>query len=859
VINEVCYFMTVTSTSVNGRLLLVNSPEASWLSASSQSVTSEPVLTKPPKLPLRELHWDDFERLCLRIARREATVEYCQLYGTPGQDQKGIDLYARKASSLKYTVYQCKRIRNFGPAGINKAIEEFENNDWVARSDCFVLCTSESMRSVDRAETIIQQNERLQATYGISLILWDEDTICEKLKSYPNGVRDFFSGSWAQVFCDVETHGLDETEFTIHSNNIPHDIRLFIGRDDEIANITSTIENPRVTTLTGAGGIGKTSLAIHICHHVKMLFLDGVWLVRLENTKDSEDVIRILANVIGIRDQSAEDLFQAVVGYLCNKKTLVVFDNCEHLTTHVREIVQDLISTCPKVSVIITSREHIHINGQKTFNVNSLSCPPDVSDLLPSDLLNYPGTRLFVECALRADHNFAVLDADAQTIADICRLVDGLPLAIELAAARVAQFSIRDLAATLYTDDYFGVLSAGPPSPRERHTRMEYCIDWSYRLLTETEKLVFDCLSVFRSGWTLEAAQGVLHCHKIRRQEITNVLTSLFHKSLIISIRDPVSTRYRMLEPVRIYAHNNLVDKTHSRVCNTCYANWYVQYAEAALPYLAGIDQIRWLDLLQADHDNFRNIRDLCSRDSEGAIISLRLCRALGRFYDIRGFYKEYRQWGKFEKSRYIANGSSELIAECLNWAGWFAQKQADVREAQVFHEESLSIFEASGNIEGIATSLCHLGSVYEENGEDEVALAFYNKSKEKFEVLTDNEGIADCLNNIGVIENKRKQYQEAYLLFQKSAHLQSSVGNVQGEARAIGNLAHTSRFLGEFSLAQQHADESLKLYECINDIEGTAGCLACLAGLAIERKDNDTFNLLMDRSESLYSKLRLR
>jgi predicted ATPase len=342
-------------------------------------------------------------------------------------------------------------------------------------------------------------------------------------------------------------------EATIAKHNLPRQLSSFVGRENELAEIAELLKVPGFVTLVGAGGIGKTRCALAVATAVVDEFADGVWFVDLAPVADPA-----LANAIA----QAFDLplspnlppLDTVVGYLKRKHLLLVLDNCEHVVAQARAVVATILHACPEVHILATSREGLHVAGEQQYRLPSLAVPPP--DAPAQEILNFAGARLFADRALAVDRRFVIGDDNARYVGEICRRLDGIPLAIELAAARVNVLSPQQLAQKL--DEWFRVLTGGDRTALARHQTMRALIDWSYDLLTEDEQRVFRTLSVFAGGCTLQTATTVCSEDEIVTLER---LSSLVEKSLLQAEPSDGGTRYQLLESMRQYAHERLVER----------------------------------------------------------------------------------------------------------------------------------------------------------------------------------------------------------------------------------------------------------------------------------------------------------
>jgi predicted ATPase len=385
-------------------------------------------------------------------------------------------------------------------------------------------------------------------------------------------------------------------------HNLPSALSSFVGRKKELAEVRRLLEDTRLLTLTGPGGCGKTRLALAAADELVGTFADGVWLMDLAPLADSSLVPQAVASTLGLREQPGRWLTETLSDNLASKRVLLVLDNCEHLVEACAELAESLLLFCPELRVLATSREPLGIAGEVAWPVPSLSLPdlrraPNI-ETLP----RYESARLFVERTEAVKPTFAVTEQNAPLVAKICYRLDGIPLAIELAAARSKVLSVEEISERL--DDCFALLSAGNRTALPRHRTLHATMDWSHDLLPEQERILFRRLSVFAGGFTLEAAESVCAGEHLERNEVLDLLSHLVDKSLVIVREGVVETRYRLLETVRQYGRERL-DASEDEV-ERRHADFFVGLAEEAEGELSGPDQARWLTLLQTEHDNLR-------------------------------------------------------------------------------------------------------------------------------------------------------------------------------------------------------------------------------------------------------------
>jgi predicted ATPase len=418
-----------------------------------------------------------------------------------------------------------------------------------------------------------------------------------------------------------------------------------VGRQKEQGELKELIARHRLVTLTGPGGIGKTRLAIQSASQSLPQYPDGVWLVELAPILDPLLVPRSTALAIGLREEPRRPVLDMLCDYLHDKKMLILLDNCEHLVGACAQMADRLLQACPEVIILASSREVLGVPGEVTYRVPSLGLP-DVGHLPAMESLSqYEAMQLFLERARSALPAFSLTDEEAAPLAQICHHLDGIPLAIELAAAKVRVLTLEQIAERL--DDRFRLLTGGSRTALERHQTLQATIGWSYNILSPAEQVLFRRLSVFIGGWTLEAAESICteDSGPVRSATILDLLAQLINKSLVIAEEmQERSLRYRMLETIRQYGNERLVDSGESDHLRDRHLDYFLDWAEAAAPQLIQPEQLEWLAKLDRDYENLRLTLKWALR-KESPEPALRLCAALGTFWRIRCYWMEGSQW----------------------------------------------------------------------------------------------------------------------------------------------------------------------------------------------------------------------
>src|SRR5262245_42819181 len=418
-------------------------------------------------------------------------------------------------------------------------------------------------------------------------------------------------------------------------NNLPRQLTRFIGREQAIVEVKRLLASSALLTLTGSGGCGKSRLALQVGADLLEEYADSVWLVELAALSDPERVPQTVATALGVRELPGRPLIQTLIDSLCPKQLLLLLDNCEHLLSACTQLTERLLQACPQVRVLASSREALGLLGEQSYRVPSLSLP-DPRQLPPWERLpEFEAVQLFTDRAVLSQASFAVTEANAAAVVAVCRRLDGIPLAIELAAARVKALPVEKLNERL--DDMFRLLTGGSRTALPRQQTLRALIDWSYDLLSPPERALLRRLSVFAGGWTLEAAEAVCVGDGIEGWEVLDLLTSLVEKSLVLYEEGEGEGRYRLLETVRQYARDRLLEAGESEAAREQHCDWFLALAEEAEPQLWR--EVAWVERLEREHDNLRTALEWCAASSPET--GLRLAGALHWFWHIRGHFTE--------------------------------------------------------------------------------------------------------------------------------------------------------------------------------------------------------------------------
>jgi predicted ATPase/class 3 adenylate cyclase len=629
-----------------------------------------------------------------------------------------------------------------------------------------------------------------------------------------------------------------------HPNNLPQQLTSFIGRAKEIAEIEALLVRNRLLTLTGSGGSGKTRLSLHVAAESLAQFPDGAWFVELAPLADPGVVPQTVSTVLGVKEEPGKPITQTLTEHLKNKRLLLLLDNCEHVLNACATMADTLLRQCPDVRILASSREALGIAGEQTYRVPSLSLPDRKQTQTPQTLSIYESVQLFIDRALLVRADFQVTNQNAPALASLCCHLDGIPLAIELAAARVRSLAVEEIDGKL--DQRFRLLTGGSRMALPRQQTLRSLIDWSYDLLNAPEKRLLQRLSVFAGGWTLTAAEQVCAGEGVAEGEVLDLLTSLSDKSLVVAEQTDGHFRYRLLETMRQYAREWLVESEGGEVVRERHRDYFLALAEEAEPKLTGAEQAEWLLRLEEEHENLRAGLDW-SLVAPGSGGGLRLCGALQRFWWTRGHLSEGREWCVRALGKTGGEGKTPERAKALSAAGTLAYSQGDYPAAWARHEECMAILRKLGDRSGIASSLSNLGNVAFLQGDYPAARALYEEHLAIKRELGDRWGIALSLSNLGCVACEHGEFVPAQALHEESLAIRRELGDRSGIAASLNNLGDVAHEQGDCASARTLNDESLAIMRELGDRWGIALSLGNLGAVAFDEGDYSAARALYD------------
>ncbi|MFB3816257.1 MAG: sigma 54-interacting transcriptional regulator [Candidatus Methylomirabilales bacterium] len=619
---------------------------------------------------------------------------------------------------------------------------------------------------------------------------------------------------------------------------LPLSVTSLIGRERELREIGLRLDVHRLVTLTGPGGVGKTRLAVSAGFQLRSRRPDGVWFVELGSVAEGALVAQAVAAALGLPEEASRPPRDIVAAALGERPAVLILDNCEHVVATCAELVETLLHGCPHLRLLVTSRERLAVAGESIFHVPPLHVP-DGGERTAERLAQCEAVRLFVERARLVAGDFTLTDQNAPAVAELCRRLDGLPLAIELAAARVRVLRVEQILARL--NDRFRLLAGSGRTTSPRHQTLRAALAWSHDLLSAPERALLRRLSVFAGGFTLEAVEGVCAGPGVADAQVLDLLAQLVDKSLVtVETGDPAApvARYRLLETIWEYCREQAIAAGEVAWLRGRHRAWFLALAEEAERRSRGAEQVAWLDRLEMEYDNLQAALSWRDQDPvSGDAPRLRLAAALWRFWEVRGRIREGRDWleGILAETGHHAPAAR---ARALNGAGNLARDLGDYARAANHHAEALRLRREVGDTRGVAGSLNNLGAIAHDRARYADAEAYFSEALPAWRAAGDQEGLALSLNNLGRTRRFQGDYERAGALGRESLELFRGIDHAWGIARALNSLANAAHYQGDVASARPLYEESLGLRRRVGDRPGIAvslNSLALLRGLANE------------------------
>jgi predicted ATPase/DNA-binding NarL/FixJ family response regulator len=670
--------------------------------------------------------------------------------------------------------------------------------------------------------------------------------------------------------------------FKMASINLPVQLTSFIGRERDLADVQSLLTGTRLVTLTGVGGCGKTRLATQVGNLVNNSFADGVVFVDLVPLHESELVPQLLLETLGSRIAPDQSLLETLLNFVRPKQLLVILDNCEHLITACAQLAQQLLSNAPGLRILATSRQPLAVAGERVYPLSGMNLPqagrsttaiPGSPD--SQSILHYDAIRLFVERARLFSPNFNFTSENASAVIEICQRLDGLPLALELASARLNVLTVQEIAARL--GDRFALLTSGQRTGHgARHQTLRAAIDWSFALLTTDEQTLLRRMAVFAAGCTLDTSEAICSGEDIETGRTLDLLSSLVDKSLVVAeTSGRPQARYHLLETIREYALEKLDQAGEMIRLRDRHLELFLARAEEAAPKLGDAYQQLWLNWLGAEHDN---LRAALAWSLEGGRIEagLRIANALVRFLEIRGYVQEGLAWLERLLAQADAEVSAIVCANAATFAAFLAMFLGDAKKSMVYGRKAIDFAELAGDegapalafaLSGLSSGAraagdfqtafdigeqvllayresgprFYLGMALLAQGDLAIELGYYNTARELLDEslslareVGDSFRIAHTYNALGDLARCQGNYVEAKSAYEYSAELLRELGAQHDLASILRNQGRICLHLGDIEGAHAMFSQSLSIHQAEQHRAGMAECLIGYASIAI-------------------------
>lgn len=624
-------------------------------------------------------------------------------------------------------------------------------------------------------------------------------------------------------------------------NNLPVQLTSFIGRERELAEVKRLLGSTRLLTLTGTGGTGKTRLSLQVGAELLEQFHDGVWFVEFANITDPALVVETVAAAVDLRQEAERPLVTTMTSFFRNKHLLLIFDNCEHVVAACARLAESLLRSCPQLRILASSREPLSIAGETAWPLPPLSLPDHWREITSGPdaierLSQFEAVRLFIDRATIARPAFQLSNDNIHLVAQICWRLDGIPLAIELAAARIRVLTLQQIVERL--DDRFHLLTTGSRTAVPRQQTLRSLIDWSHDLLTDPERMLFRRLSVFARGRTLEAIEEVCSCHRLSANEIIDLLAQLVDKSLVFVEKTPVhGARYYMLESIYDYADEKLREAGEQDVFRARHLEYFVKLLEKAAVELRGPRQKDWLEKLEIEDINLRFAVESSLEVPGQTLNGLRLLIAAQRFVEVRGLFKEARDHFAKLLSHPETAERDALRAQALTAAGRLAWVADDMPATETNHTEALEIYRELQNSAGIALSLTELAYHALDAGDLDRTHTLLDEATPLVDKVDDPRLSARLHHVKAVLAAGSGDFEAGFNHDEESLRLYRQVGDVWQCIIAAWGVGVNAIPLGRFDVARKHLGECIQVGIELGNRWGTSYPLDAFAYLAVAEK----------------------
>jgi predicted ATPase/DNA-binding CsgD family transcriptional regulator len=630
-------------------------------------------------------------------------------------------------------------------------------------------------------------------------------------------------------------------------HNLPLQLTTFVGRVSELFEVERLLATKRLVTLTATGGAGKTRLALAVATRALFAHPDGAWLVDLTPVKEGHLVARVFGSTLGVHERPRQPIEHTLMEHLRGRRLLLVVDNCEHVIEGCAALLDAILRTCPGITVLATSREALRVSGETIWRVAPLAVPDPAAPIDLEELAGSEAVGLFLDRAKSAAPGFEISMENAPPIAELCRRLDGIPLAIELAAARASIMSPEQMLSRL--EDRFGLLTGGARTAPTRHRSLLAALAWSEDLLSENESVLFRRLAVFVGSFSLEAAEQVCSLNDLDTGQVADLLASLVDKSLLVPV-DPLAgpIRFRLLETIREYGWKGLqqsgdVDRLSRRHCQ-----FFVSLAEEAFARIRTAEQYVWRNRVAEELSNIRSAFYWALDHEQQA--ALRLVWALNDFWVIHGMFLEGESWFDRALNRY--NHRDDLRARGLAEGGWLAWHRDDLARASSRWNECLEIYRELGDVRGIGQALQLIGDIALWRGDLGLARELYEEGLALSRQAGDAFWIAAALRVLGQLDLRERDPKAARVNLEESLAWNDKIGEPRWRSYTLLPLALSAMDLGDFAAARLYLKEEAGIALKLDFMYGVISVLVGFAALASAESDPTRALRLMGASELL-------
>ncbi len=635
--------------------------------------------------------------------------------------------------------------------------------------------------------------------------------------------------------------------------NLPADVTSFVGRRHELSEAKRLLSGARLLTLTGPGGVGKTRLALRVSGEVQRAFPEGVWLVELAELHDPALLTVTVGETVGLRDQDLRRGIAALADHLAQRRVLLILDNCEHLVDSCAELSDALLRACPELRILATSRQPLGINGEATLVVPPLSIPDGDRTVSAAGLVQYEAANLLIDRASAVLPGFAVTDENAVEVAQLCRALDGIPLAIELAAVRLRALSLDQIVSRL--GDRYRLLTTGSRRAPARQQTLRALIDWSYELCSESERTAWARLSVFSGGFELDAAEVVCSGDGIAPDEVFDLVASLVDKSIITRDEQDARVRYRLLETIRQYGEEKLREVGEYPTLRRRHRDWYAQFTAQADARWFGSDQVPAIQRIRREHANLRVALEFCTTMESDGEAAQRMAASLENYWFVHGLLAEGRLW----LGRALARESSagRARARALRVDGWLGILQGDPRA----HERIVEARDLAEHLPDpleIAYTTVIEGQRILFSGDMDGAVAHFEQALVGFRDVGGHSGEMWALFMLGLVEGLRGNHDRAVALLEECIEITSGSGELWWRSLALWALGLLAWQAGDLDGALAIEKESLRLKRALDDKWGDALVLDVMAWITASQEQYERAAQLRGAADRVWRRMQV-